>query len=611
MRFTPRAWQIECLARFKEVVGSGKTSFVLEACMGAGKSAMAAWIAQTLIKEYGIDHILVLVPWQAIQGDIDKGMLGAFGEMGLDARDQFFSYKRRQARQPRPEMDATIVLYQGICSQDTLDTISMWQADPRGFRFALICDEIHHTNEINSKWGAFVEQLEDLAAYSIFMSGTFFRSDRIPISCIPPDAEGNPSKDYSYPYSRGVQDNVVRAVTTRNINAKVIFYDGGEDRQYEVDLSGISKRELAEAKKQVLDPNGECVKSMIQTVDQALMQTRSKFADAGCLFVCRPGGSDNFTEDGGEFQEDKHVRIIARRIQEITGYVPTVVTYDDQDSLAKIARFRRGTDPYLVAVNMVSEGCDIPRLRAVAFCRYTNSEMLFRQIVGRALRMHVMEDGTAAQIYIPAFPLLIEFAERLYKEAQEGIVNRPRCSQCGQWPCICPCPVCKLRPCICPCLICGQRPCVCGWDGEPELVGIDAVPVLDGGHVGAEHVTELYVGFAQKITQEYTAHRHSNHTQLGLALQEFEKMRRSPQTAGEIILNPGVERERLREKINRWVKRLAYAQYDKDYQAAYHREIEIPFGASFKVIVNTWTVEQLRRVADRLEDRIMEVYRGA
>ena len=43
-------------------------------------------------------------------------------------------------------------------------------------------------------------------------------------------------------------------------------------------------------------------------------------------------------------------------------------------------------NPYLVAVNMVSEGCDIPRLRAVAFCRYTTSEMLFRQIVGASKR---------------------------------------------------------------------------------------------------------------------------------------------------------------------------------------------------------------------------------
>src|SRR5687768_10134007 len=93
---------------------------------------------------------------------------------------------------------------------------------------------------------------------------------------------------------------------------------------------------------------------------------------------------------------------------------------------------------------MVSEGCDIPRLRAVAFCRYTTSQMLFRQIVGRALRLHKDEDGTAAQIYLPAFPRLVEFAERLYSDAQEGLRDR-RCKKCGEDPCQC---VCE-QPCDC------------------------------------------------------------------------------------------------------------------------------------------------------------------
>ena len=610
MSFLPRKWQQECMVRFKQHLRDGETTFVLEACMGAGKSSMAAWIAKELLKGFDnvspVDHVLVVVPWTSIQGDTREGMQGSFGEMGLDVRDRFFTRGRLQVRQPRPDLDATVTLYQEVCRQETLDTIRMWQADPEGFRFVLICDEIHHTNEINSRWGLFIEQLVKLASYSVLMSGTFFRTDKIPISCIPL-RNGVPIKHYRYSYSQGVTDNVVRAVTTRDIDAKITLYDREKDKEYQVALKQISKTDLSEAKKQVLDPYGACMRRLIETVHADIMRLRSsKFPDAACLFVCRPGGNSDYTLD--EADEDRHVHQIAEQIYSITGLKPTVVTYHDGNSAGKISWFRQCTEPYMVAVNQVSEGCNIPRFRGVGFCRYTDSEMLFRQIAGRALRMHTPEDGTAATIYIPAFPLLLEFAGRLYAEAQEGIRNR-RCPECGYFPCICPCVDCGQHPCICPCPRCGQRPCVCE-PLEKRVVAIDAEPLLDGGHLGEEHVIEHYVGLAATITQNTIAHKHLNHVQVGHLLQRYEQTRHAPQGEGEIVpVNPGVERERLGLEINRLTRRLAVEVYDKDYASAYYREIEIPFGASWKVIQNTWNVEKLREVEQRLKIRLMEALR--
>jgi superfamily II DNA or RNA helicase len=609
MSFVPRKWQQNCLDRFLEKIKEGQNTFILEACMGAGKSALAAWISKVLLDEHGIDHVIVLVPWRSIQGDVEKGMLGAFGQlMGLDARDRFFTLKRRQARQPRPDMDATITLYQEVCNQEAIETLKMWKAD--GFTFALICDEIHHTNEIDSSWGDYVEEIQRLAAFSVFMSGTYFRGDRKPIRCVPLDPDGVPIKDYRFTYSMGVKENVVRAVTTRDFNANVLLYDKKTDRTYELTLKEIGNKELPEAKKQVLDPHGECIRHMIETAHEALLQTRTKFPDAGCLYVCRPGGGDNYTRDdsSAQAQEDRHVHLIAKQIESITGEQPTVVTHRDRDAIGKIGCFRRGTNPYLVAVNMISEGCDIPRLRAVAFCRYTTSEMLFRQIVGRALRLHQPEDGTAAQIYLPAFPLLLDFAERLYTEAQEGIRDR-RCHACGEWPCECPCPDCGKHPCECTQSLFPTQ--------EPMLLAIDATPMLDGGHVGADHVPERYVGYAIRITQENDAHRHANHTQLGHALKRFMEMQQQdsrprpsqPSAPAAPTINPGAEREKFRRRINRHVKQLAVHVHDKDFAKAYYHEIQVPFRVKLSVILNTWSVDKLRQVADRLERRIVEVFR--
>src|SRR6266496_5100828 len=288
MSFNAREWQKQCFQRFQEKLKEGQTSFVFEACMGAGKSAMAARIAKHLLEKCDVDHVLALVPWKSIQGDVEKGMLGAFGKvMSLDTRDSFFTLARRQAYQPMPQLDATVTLYQEVCCQPAIDTVQLWKS--KGWRFALICDEIHHTNEINSTWGTYVEKFKELAEYSVFMSGTYFRGDRQPIGCIPRDPEGKPIKDYAYTYPMGVRDNVVRSVTTRHINATISLYDKKSDKNYDLPLSDITHKELAAAKKQVLEPNGECVRHIIQTVHEAMTRSRTRFADAACLFVCRPG----------------------------------------------------------------------------------------------------------------------------------------------------------------------------------------------------------------------------------------------------------------------------------------------------------------------------------
>lgn len=177
-----RQWQRACFLRFKEKLEAGDTSFVFEACMGAGKSLVAAGIAKWLLDNKRVKHVIVLVPWKSIQGDVDKGMLGTFADaMQIDARDHFFTASRRQVRQPVPQMQATVTLYQEVCCQEAIETLKMWIKDS-GFSFALICDEIHHTNEINSTWGVYVEQFKRLASYSVFMSGTFFRRAVSPLT---------------------------------------------------------------------------------------------------------------------------------------------------------------------------------------------------------------------------------------------------------------------------------------------------------------------------------------------------------------------------------------------------------------------------------------------
>jgi superfamily II DNA or RNA helicase len=98
----------------------------------------------------------------------------------------------------------------------------------------------------------------------------------------------------------------------------------------------------------------------------------------------------------------EHARAVARAMREITGSVPTVVVHTDANAHAKLDAFRRGTDPWIVAVNMVSEGVDIPRLRVGVYSTVAKTPLIFRQIVGRFVRVVAGRAPELSYVFLPA-----------------------------------------------------------------------------------------------------------------------------------------------------------------------------------------------------------------
>jgi hypothetical protein len=78
-----------------------------------------------------------------------------------------------------------------------------------------------------------------------------------------------------------------------------------------------------------------------------------------------------------------------------------VVTSDDPSASGRIEAFRNGTAPWLVAVRMVSEGVDIPRLRVGVYATTTTTELFFRQAVGRLVRWQRGAGRQGAYFFIP------------------------------------------------------------------------------------------------------------------------------------------------------------------------------------------------------------------
>ena len=103
---------------------------------------------------------------------------------------------------------------------------------------------------------------------------------------------------------------------------------------------------------------------------------------------------------------------------DITGRRPTVacsrmLDANDISPANAIKRFRTANSPWMVAVNMVSEGIDIPRLRAVVHLTNRLTLLSFRQIVGRVVRSDPRNEDDCGRVYVPADERLLRMAEQV------------------------------------------------------------------------------------------------------------------------------------------------------------------------------------------------------
>ncbi|HUB37154.1 MAG TPA: helicase-related protein, partial [Solirubrobacteraceae bacterium] len=119
-----------------------------------------------------------------------------------------------------------------------------------------------------------------------------------------------------------------------------------------------------------------------------------------------------------------HARRIAALIHEATGQSPVLVLHTDSSASTKLARFRNSTAPWIVAVNMVSEGVDIPRLRVGVYATAAKTPLVFRQIVGRFVRTIPSQPPHPSWLYLPAEPTLRAHAAHIESELRHALPSR-------------------------------------------------------------------------------------------------------------------------------------------------------------------------------------------
>ncbi len=367
--------------------------FLLSAAPGAGKTRPALEFARAQLNAGAIGAVVVACP----TAPLTRQWARAAHDLGIDLVPDADSPK------PPSGFHGVSVTYARVAKAP-----ARWaRALPR--RTLVIADEAHHLGE-DLTWGVTFAKAFQESPRWLLLSGTPFRSDATPIPGVSYDADGMAEPDVSYSYAEAVADAVCRPVC-------FVAYDGslswrsGDDVIESSFETVLSTREASRRYRTAIStdlPDG--LPRILKEADAKLKSIRQAgHRDAAGLVIAA---------------DSEHARRIAKLLREATGRVPLVVLHAETRAAAKLAAFTSSTDPWIVAVNMVSEGVDIPRLRVGVYATAAKTPLIFRQIVGRFVRTLPRRPVEPSWLYVPADPVLRNHAATIEQELR-GSLRRP------------------------------------------------------------------------------------------------------------------------------------------------------------------------------------------
>jgi superfamily II DNA or RNA helicase len=363
-----RAWQRQAL---DQLAAWQDGPFLISAAPGAGKTRPALELAGDLLARRLARRIVVLCPTTPLT----RQWAAAAAALGVQLQPD------APSAEPPRDFDGVAVTYARVASDP-----GAWAAKISSDTLVVV-DEAHHLGE-DLAWGVGFRRAFAPARRWLLLSGTPFRSDATPIPGVRYDADGVVVPDVSYTYADAVAEGICRPVAFVTFDGSLSWRSGDDviESSFETVLTA---REASRRYRTAIStelPDG--LPRILKEADAKLRALRAGgHRDAGALAVAA---------------DASHARKIAKLLSEATGRTPVVVLHTEARAARKLAEFRGSREPWIVAVNMVSEGVDIPRLRVGVYATAAKTPLIFRQIVGRFVRT---TPGTAAEpswLYLPA-----------------------------------------------------------------------------------------------------------------------------------------------------------------------------------------------------------------
>jgi superfamily II DNA or RNA helicase len=389
-----RGWQKDAYFEYFKRL---RRDFLLVATPGAGKTAWALTIAAELLARREVATLTIVTPTEHLKHQWAEAA-ARFG-LAIDS-----AYKNAQGR-AGADFAGVAVTYAQVAAHPALH-----RQRTQNRRTLVIFDEIHHAGDALS-WGDAVKEAFDPARRRLGLTGTPFRSDANPIPFVTyvdePGGGKRSSSDYVYGYGPALEDSVVRPVIFLAYSGEMRWRTRAGDEITATLGTPMTKDQIAQAWRTALDPAGEWVSRVIEAADKRLTEVRRGMPDAAGLVIA------------GDHEDARAYAALLRRH---TGKRPVVVLSDDPAASRKISAFTDSDDRWMVAVRMVSEGVDIPRLAVGVYATSVSTALFFAQAVGRFVR--VRRRGETASVFLPSVPVLLSYAAEL--EAERDHILRYR-----------------------------------------------------------------------------------------------------------------------------------------------------------------------------------------
>ena len=389
-----RAWQTAALNDYLE---RQPRDYLAVATPGAGKTTFALTVAAELLGRRVVDRVVVVAPTEHLKLQWAE----AAARAGLPIDPSYSAGKGRISS----DYVGVAVTYAGV----GVNPLAMRIRTER-FRTLVILDEIHHAGDALS-WGEGVREAFEPAVRRLALTGTPFRSDvnPIPFVAYAPGPDGVPRSvaDYTYGYAQALADHVVRPVLFLAYSGEMQWRTRAGDEVAASLGEPLTKDLTAQALRTALDPAGSWIPSVLQAADRRLSEVRRHVPDAGGLVIA---------------SDQDSARAYAKLLRQITGEAATVVLSDEKAASKRISEFSEADSRWLVAVRMVSEGVDVPRLAVGVYATTTSTPLFFAQAVGRFVRAR--RRGEIASVFLPSVPRLLQYAGELEVERDHVLGRR-------------------------------------------------------------------------------------------------------------------------------------------------------------------------------------------
>lgn len=388
-----RAWQEKALGRYLQ---EQPRDFLAVATPGAGKTTFALTLASWLLHHHVVQQITVVAPTEHLK----KQWSDAAARIGIKLDPEY------SAGPLSKEYHGVAVTYAGVGVRPMLHRNRCEQR-----KTLVILDEIHHAGDSKS-WGEACLEAFEPAARRLTLTGTPFRSDTNPIPFVTYE-EGNDgirrsSADYTYGYGNALGDGVVRPVIFLSYSGNMRWRTKAGDEVAAKLGEPMTKDAISQAWRTALDPRGDWMPNVLRAADQRLTEVRKSIPDAGGLVIA---------------SDQDSARAYAKIVREITGTKATVVLSDEAAASQRIDDFSASTERWMVAVRMVSEGVDVPRLAVGVYATTISTPLFFAQAVGRFVRSR--RRGETASVFLPTIPNLLGFANEMELE-RDHVLDKPK-----------------------------------------------------------------------------------------------------------------------------------------------------------------------------------------